>query len=217
MENEGNLEIYMPEGTFSGYITVPDTLDDLEIVIFGAPKDNRGRPTTKIQGGVQAEGFAVNVMDITFLGANSGEEGGPWTDGTPNIALSGGGFIRANNCRFEGYDIAMCGRGALKFGNGNVFVENEIAVLLDAEEERHAITSLKNSVFLLNGTALVLEQVPDSFAMSDLDLSGCCFVDNELDIRNKLQRNLYLPGCYFAAANEYGEEVVRECQYRPIA
>ena len=214
----GNLEIYMPEGTFAGYITVPDKLSRLGITIFGAPKDNRGRPTTKIQGGVQAEGFSVTVMDITFLGANSGEEGGPWADGTvENIALLGGGFIRANNCRFEGYDIAMCGRGALKFGNGNVFVENEIAVLLDAEEERHDITSLKNSVFLLNGTALVLEQVPDSFAMSDLDLSGCSFVDNDVDIFNKLQRNLYLPGCYFAAPNEEGEEVVRECQYRPIA
>ena len=216
VENKGNLEIYMPEGTFAGYITVPDTLSRLGITIFGAPRDNRGRPTTKIQGGVQAEGFSVTVMDITFLGANSGEEGGPWADGTPNIALLGGGFIRANNCRFEGYDIAMCGRGALKFGNGNVFVENEIAVLLDAEEERHAITSLENSLFLLNGTALVLEQVPDSFAMSDLDLSGCSFVDNELDIRNKLKRNIFLPGCYFAFEKD-GEEVVRECQYRPIA
>lgn len=218
-ETKGNLEIYMPEGTFKGYITVPAALDDLEIVIFGAPLNDIGRPTTVIRGGAQAEGFAINVMDITFLGAGAGAEEGPpktWEDGRDNIALMGGGFIRANHCRFEGYDIAMCGRGALKFGIGNVFICNNTAVLLDTKEERHATTSLENSVFLLNGTALVLEQVPDNFAMSDLDLSGCSFVDNKIDIFNKLQCNLYLPGCYFAAEVE-GKEVLRECQYRPIA
>lgn len=87
------LTINLPEGTHEGYIIVPAALSRLEIVIFGAEQDENHNNNTFIRGGVQSEGFGVNVMQITFLGAGSGSEARPgkkWADGTENVALSGG-------------------------------------------------------------------------------------------------------------------------------
>jgi len=217
-EAKVNLTINMPKGEYQGYITVPEELFNPEIVIFGAIDENDDLATV-IRGGVRTDGAIVNVMDMIFLGAGSDQTGDPpesWGDGTPNIALLGNGFIRSNWCRYEGYDIAMCGDEVLKFGLNNTFVHNNIAVLLDTEADEHAITSLEGSRFSNNGIAVAFCKVPANFALSAVKMARCRFVDNDLDILNELKRNIFLPGCYFAKTTG-GEEVVRECQYSPPA
>lgn len=218
-EADVNITINMPAGEYEGYITVPAELTGPEIVIFGA-LDEHDDPATVIYGGVQTDSALMDVKDISFRGAGFGMEGAPpaeWSDGTPNIALLGDSFIRTDRCRYEGYDIALCGDEVLKFGMNNIFVCNNTAVLLDTDKDAHGMSSLEGSWFIDNGTAIDFEQVPDTVALSDLDLTDARFVDNDVDIWNKLKRNIFLPGCYFAYADENGDEQLRECVYRPVA
>ena len=215
-----NLTINMPEGIHEGYITVPSTLTRLSISIFGAELDDNGNYTSFIRGGIHSDGYSVAVLRTAFLGAGSGEDSHPgkkWDDGTKNIALSGSGFIRTISCHFEGYDIAMCGQDVLKFGAGNTFENNNTAVLLDTIADKHHISDLSQNTFINNGIAIAFYRIPGNLPTAAITMEKCRFVDNDIDIWNKLNRNIFLPGCYFACTDEDGIETVRECQYRPIA
>lgn len=214
------IRINCPEGEFYGYINVP--FDSLEVMVeIIGKQDESGHLLTIIHGGVTTQTRLTTIVQyVHFIGA--GQKDGVylknWKDtineGKQNLAFTG---KRANvyDCIFEGYDCALMGSPYIKTGTNNIFTYNNTAIYLDGYINGN--NELGGNIFIRNNTALDITFVRDDYPLSVFDLRQCAFMDNKIDVHNRTDKNLFLPGCYFAQTDESGELSIRECRYLPVA
>ncbi len=112
----------------------------------------------------------------------------------------------ADYCVFTGYDYALYSRDCTY----SKFYDNNVAICVDhAVAESNGVMSW--SWFENNGVAIEFKNVLSSRAMSTFTIVENCFISNTKDIQDDVQRNIFVPGCYFAD-RENGVLTVRECR-----
>ena len=201
----------LPAGEYEGYIIVPNDLGRMHVNIYGS----FGNERTILHGGILSNAqFATHVEEIDFVG-NGRNNKFAKDETTSNYALTGLRYVKARRCSFTGYDIALDGRGVHKSAINCTFENNGTAILFGEGREVAYDPTYSGNTFRGNGIALDFQFVPAEHPMTFFDFESNCFIDNEVDIWNRLGRRIFIPGCYFAETKE-NREVVRECVYRPI-
>ncbi len=208
------LMIEIPDGTYDGYIIIPDTYKHAMIEIMGvAIGGNVEDFKTIINGGVICNGGqATNLNRIRFVGA--GADNTKWTSGInagiDNYALTGSAFAAAELCMINDYYVAVHGVTRHKAAVATEFNGNGTAILFGKGEVGNN-PHLDNNIYKNNGIAIRMEWLPEDFPTSSYVYSYSRFINNDVDIQNDIKRNIYIPGCYFGDDNG-----PRECIYKPI-
>lgn len=193
----------LPAGEYEGYIEVPNDLGRMHVNIYGS----YGNERTILHGGILSDAqFATYVEEIDFVG--NGRNNKFAKDGaTPNYALTGPCYVKARRCSFTGYDIALDGRDVHKSAINCTFENNGTAILFGEGEEVAYDPTYSGNTFRGNGIAFDFQFVPAEHPMTFFDFESNRFIDNEVDIWNRLGRRIFIPGCYFAETTEEGETV----------
>ena len=82
--SKGAVTVYLPEGTFEGYIEVPAALGWNHVNIYGKKEANSNGPgyLSTIKGGIINNNGAVHSWNVTFEGAGGGDRNAEtWTNG----------------------------------------------------------------------------------------------------------------------------------------
>lgn len=91
--------------------------------------------------------------------------------------------VHLNNCRVAGWDTGVLAHThAWVKADASVFEDNTVGFCFDAQSGNPSDGWFISDVFRGNGTAVLLEQVPNKLA---LNFPGCRFTDNGTDIDNR--------------------------------
>lgn len=187
------LQIALPAGEHEGYIVVPEWSVRMNVEISGAygTLDPSARQTT-LRGGIRcnAEETAVYAQHIAFVGGGRGEtyssfsENGSEAERARNYGIYGGGFGRANDCSFTGYDIALYSRDCTDC----IFEDNRVALCIDIPVAE-SNGEVYGNIFLRNAVGIQFDDI-GNHAMSSFLIDGNEFIDNGRDIVNNTGKEL---------------------------
>ena len=115
-----------------------------------------------------------------------------------------------NNCEFRGYNVAITSKVRLKSGSGSRFLDNHTAVLVDTLSA-NGNGELNNNEYRNNEIAIHFKTLNEDWPIAFFNLSASRFIDNKIDLRNEIGREILLPDGYFADTVN-GVETQRECR-----
>ncbi len=194
--DRGTIHVVLHGNYYEGTIVLPpnvlDTKGDYEIRF--EPADGIDRAT--IVGG-------VNIGDITAASFYNIDFIAPDSDGETKALYGGKGT--ANNCTFQGYDVAMDAAGdeSNTMSPYNcVFADNGIALRINNDAEPgggyNSGTDFTGNVFINNDIAIQILDLGDVINPYYYRISGCNFVDNDVTF------DVSHPGTFYFYRNYYG-------------
>lgn len=172
-------------------IHLPPVTYTEEFVVEGRPvsfigsEDAAGNRTTfaaPIRVDMQ-RGTILYWEDIDFTGPGSG------------VGMSVSARVHLNNCRVAGWETGVLAHtDAWVNTDESVFEDNTVGLHFNAPEGSPSDTMYVNDIFRHNGTAVLLEQVPNK---QDLEFPGTRFEGNGEDIDNRCGQSLDLTETVF--------------------
>ena len=189
--------VFLPVGELTGTISVPDHLG--MVSIRGQLRDNK--PATTLIGGIFCNAYKqCMIYDLNLRGAGKNQTF--WADGTPNYGIYGPSRAWMGRLHFSGYDRAVSWEdGGIKFGNMNsTFVDNRVAVHVNCNTTTGGNLDMIRCNFLNNDIALELNKLPPTIPLNFYRVLECSFINNKLDVHNRIGRLFFMPGNYFSHA-----------------
>lgn len=189
--------IKLADTTYTGTIVLPEEFQGFNTLnLHGA---TGGDKKTVIQGGIDLNtAWVEHMRDIHFVaGDTSASE--------RTRALYGGGTRRMVSCSFYGYDIAVdASNGLINAFEGNVFVNNEVAVLVDLEDvvptamyRNLSTDEWGHNTFINNTTAVQILSLHEKVSAFYFRIYDSNFINNGTDIDARCGGNLYMYRNYF--------------------
>lgn len=187
------LQITLPAGEHEGYIVVPEWSARMNVEISGAYDElDPSAWQTTLRGGIccNSKETAVYANYIAFVGSGKGEPysgfsgNGSEAECARNYGIYGGGFGRAYDCSFTGYDIALYSRDCTDC----VFEDNRVALCIDIPVAE-SNGEVYNSIFLHNAVGIQFADIGGR-AVSSFFIDGNEFIDNERNLVNNTGKEL---------------------------
>lgn len=174
------VNIYLPPVTYTEKLV----LNGRPVNLTGS-RDELGNRTT-FTDTVQVDaksGVVWFFEDIDFVGQGSG------------TGLSASARVYLTDCRVAGWDTGVLAHtNAWVIAHESIFENNGVGFHFDAELGSPSDARFQDDRFVNNGTALLLEQVPNS---TPLKFPGSQFEGNGQDIDNRCGQKLELEGAVF--------------------
>ena len=192
---KGVYTINLASTTYTGTIVIPTGFEEkdgqeVELILAGAENGN-----TVIRGGIDLNGnYLGNLENITFDGNKSTAS-----------ALYNGSCLNMSGCTFQGYTGAAVdgSSGMMTVTSGNVFLDNTIAVKINAAAwGDHFSTNLNpwlNNTYIKNGTAVQILSLNEAVSSHNLRLYDSDFIDNGTDFDAQCGGTLYFYRNYFGS------------------
>lgn len=190
-------KLKLADATYEGTIILPDEFQDYNILhLHGA---ERGK--TVIKGGIDLNTARVEELKYIHFVADDRIS----SDDQLTRALYGSGIRTMANCSFYGYDIAVdSSDGVINAKGGNVFVNNEMAVLVDLidavpNDKMHNLSADEwfDNTFINNTTAVQILSLHEKVSQFYFRISNSNFINNGTDIDARCGGNLYMYRNYF--------------------
>ncbi len=170
--------LHLPPVTYEGGLT----LDHRSMNLVGSEGENRTAFTGNLQVTAQ-KGFICRFDGLDFLGSGSG------------VGVSSSARINFTNCRFSGWRTGALAYGSAWVNVKNcVFEDNTVGFHFNSTGTQANDHMYSGNLFQRNGTAVLLENVPGSQALS---FNGTCFAGNSTDIDNPCRREVNLSEALF--------------------
>lgn len=190
----GNIyKVYLADTTYTGTIVLPEEFQDWNILhLYGA--SGAGKKTI-VQGGIDLNTARVeNLEDIHFVAAEGGSE--------LTRALYGSAVRTMSNCSFYGYDVAAdSSAGVINAKGGNVFVNNDIAILIDLKEVSpgHNLTADEwfDNTFINNSIAVKILSLNKTIRQFYFRITNSNFINNGTDFYASCGGTLYMYNNYY--------------------
>ena len=180
MDQKDQVNIYLPPVTYTEKLV----LDGRPVNLTGS-RDKSGNRTT-FTDTVQVDTMSGVVWffeDIDFVGQGSG------------TGLSASARVYLTDCRFAGWDTGVLAHtNSWVVAHESIFENNGVGFHVNAEYGNPSDSRFLDDVFRGNGTAVLLEQVPNQVP---LKFSGSQFEGNGQDIDNRCGQKLELEGAVF--------------------
>lgn len=206
LETGDIYDITLAPITYTGTIEIPKAFnggfDGVELQLRGKSYQDGTEPTI-IHGAINLNGATVSGWWNLHFKA---------TD-TCKTAIYGGSLLNMYNCSFEGYDIAAdATAGSVTLTEGNVFVNNKIAVRVDLANSGLGMNnrSWMNNTFIGNGTAVQIKSLNSFISAYYLRILDSNFIGNTLDFDMQCEGTLYMYRNYFCQAKELTDSLLQD-------
>ena len=225
------LVLKLPAKDLYGYIDIPAKAGRSYVYLQGADRVN-GEITTVLHGGFTTSNFSARAEDIAFVGAGANKEDTcAWPNdhinaGRPNMAvydytvfdgvegnetLSGS---HCEDCTFTGYDTAINTIMRLRTAANCLFESNNVAMRFNTDINDGG-GGMDGNEFRNNAIGIHFDYLHKDFSTSWFQLEKTQFIDNDIDIKNDLNRSIFMPGlfCGYTITKDAQVFVVtRECR-----
>ncbi len=180
VDQKDQVNIHLPPVTYTEKLV----LDGRPVNLTGSRDESGNRTTFTDTVQVNAtSGIVWFFEDIDFVGQGGG------------TGLSASARVYLTDCRFAGWDTGVLAHtNSWVVAHESVFENNGVGFHVNAEYGSPSDSRFLNDVFRGNGTAVLLEQVPNKVP---LKFSGSRFEDNGQDIDNRCGQPLKLEGAVF--------------------
>lgn len=175
------IYLYLPPVVYEGGLSITERPVNLcgSIGADGQHTAFTGPVLAAYQRGV------LEFSNIEFLGSGQGV----------GVHASDGVRIHLTDCRVTGWETGFLADGnAWIVASGTVFEHNAVGLCFDAEQGIVSDNYYMNDTFRNNGTAVLLERVPND---TPLSFPGTLFTGNGTDIDNRCGQELELEGAVF--------------------
>lgn len=206
LEKNATYEVVLANQEYTGTIKIPEEFEagngGTDLVLRGSTSKD-GTAATIIRGAIDLNGATVSDLRELHFKA---------TD-TCKKAISGGSLLNMSCCSFEGYDIAADATvGCVTLTDGNVFVNNKVAVCVDLADSRLGVnqSSWKNNTFIGNGTAVQIKSLHSFISAYYLRILDSNFIGNKLDFDMQCEGTLYMYRNYFCQAKELTDSLLQD-------
>ena len=182
---------------YIGTIEIPEEFGRMDA---GSLKLTGADTGTKIYGGIDINGGDIGVLQNVFFFS---------TDDVQS-ALYGGSCRNIYFCLFSGYDVAADATdGMLTFTQGNIFVDNTVAVRLDAarHEDGGNLNPWGQNTFLRNDTAVQVLSFNDTISPYYFRIVDSNFIGNDIDFDLQTGGTVYLYRNYFGKIHPRAENM----------
>lgn len=180
VDQKDQVNIHLPPVTYTEKLV----LDGRPVNLTGS-RDKSGNRTTftdTVQVDTQS-GVVWFFEDIDFVGQGSG------------TGLSASARVYLTDCRFAGWDTGVLAHtNSWVVAHESIFENNGVGFHVNAEHGSPSDSRFLDDVFRGNGTAVLLEQVPNQVP---LKFFGSQFESNGQDIDNRCGQKLELEGAVF--------------------
>lgn len=173
---ESGSVVTLGNTTYTGIIEVPESVGWISFQGAGADENDRTKKTILV-GGISAGSGGVDASEIHFRG-------------TETVTQAVTGSFNSMACSFTGYQVAIgTGQGGIQ----NVFIDNEVAVLVDDPSGWPS-----NSTFIQNKTAVKIVDLGSFYTPYQFRISECNFINNDVDF------DVTVPGTFYFNKNYFG-------------
>ena len=175
------VEITLPPVRYEGGLAV----DGFNVTIYGSEDEAGGR--TSFTGPVRVTGWKMRISyleGIDILGPGEG------------VGVSASARLHLTGCRVAGWRTGVLAYGSDVWINlrGCTVEDNEVGFHFNATGCSVSHSIYDDDLFRRNGTAVLLEQVPD---VESLSFPGCRFTENGTDIDDRCGQTVDLEGAVF--------------------
>lgn len=180
VEPEDQVNIHLPPVTYTEELVI----DGRPVNLIGSGDGAGARTafTAPIQVAME-DGTVLFWENLDFTGPGTG------------TGLSVSARMHLTGCYVAGWDTGVLAHtNAWCKADESVFEDNAVGFCFSAEYGSPSDDRFISDVFRNNGTAVVLEQVPNQAA---LNFSGCRFSGNGTDIDNRCGQQLDVSGAFF--------------------
>lgn len=171
---------------YTGVIKMPDA--DILCTRIHFLVNPRAMEKAVLNGGLDLNGKAVHVRGIAFRARQ-----------TDTSAIYNGTAINVEDCVFYNYPLACDGtEGIITLTGGNLFVNNDVAALVDAKEhEQGNRAHWVENTFINNGTAVQVKSFGAFLSSWYFRITDCNFINNGTDLDIQDKGTVYLYNNYF--------------------
>ena len=177
---DDEVNIQLPNVTYTEELS----LTGRAINFKGSTDGMENRTTFTAPVSVETEtGWVFLFEGIDFTGAGEG------------VGLSASARVHLENCRVSGWETGVLAHDNAWFNaDESVFEDNAVGFHFNAEKGSPSDTQYVDNIFRNNGTAVLLEQVPNQVS---LKFPGSRFQGNGTDIDNRCDHELALDEAVF--------------------
>ena len=184
-----SITVRLADADYVGTVTIPSTL--------GTRLNLRGKTNTRLIGSVDLnETAGLDMSHICFIAPER-------SSSSTEIKAIHNGEAQASRCVFYGYDVALdtSWKGIVSAANGNIFINNTIAIRFDIGLKLSGFTmfrkSWENNTFINNGTAVQVLSLNKYASPYYFRFINSNFINNDTDFDVCSGGTLYMYKNYF--------------------